>query len=682
MTLDKLRRRHFDSRPLVWQFSLLILAPALLVAALLHGVAHVSGEVIVAVLVTAVLAALAAGALAWRLGRVLRELASGIHTLRRSPAAAHEINVPLLGVSAELQRASAALRRLIEVWRRRQLQLIAQTETLGRRLALRTHELTTLQDLAIGLASKSELRELIDEALGALEQTMAYSSASVWSRLDRASGGKVVLMGYRQGDMATAGLSSGEDLTGMRLSRANLQRYEQIERDGRPIVENRVRQSLLSWLWSWLADDARTSGLYRGTKAWMAVPLKSRETIIGVLRVDHDEPDYFDDERVRLLSAVASQTGLAMRHAQLLAQQKDMAVVAERSRIARDLHDAVSQTLFAANVLAGTLVRLSERIEAPESAAIRAQATALERLNKGALAEMRLLMFELRPDALQATPLADLLQQAIEALACRGTIDITQRLAPHDRLPSATRVQIYRIAQEALSNIGRHSCAQYALVEWVVGDDGRGGRLRIVDDHPMIRTGLAAMIEGETDFEHVGEAAHGADAVRMIPALAPDVVLLDLLMPQMDGVETMTALRPLVPQTRFIVLTSLAEPAQVQRALAAGAAGYLTKTASAQELVNVIRAAHGGRRVLSPEATEALISASHQHAPGSDLTQRERELLTLMARGLSNQDIAEQLHIALPTVKFHITNILGKLGASNRTEAVLTALKHRLVAAS
>ena len=207
-------------------------------------------------------------------------------------------------------------------------------------------------------------------------------------------------------------------------------------------------------------------------------------------------------------------------------------------------------------------------------------------------------------------------------------------------------------------------------------------RVFIVDDHPMIRTGLAAMIDGEADFERVGEAGHGADAVRMIPTLAPDVVLLDLLMPQMDGVEAMTVLRPLVPQTRFVVLTSLAEPAQVQRALAAGAAGYLTKTASAQELVNVIRAAHGGRRVLSPEATEALISASHQHAPGSDLTQRERELLTLMARGLSNQDIAEQLHIALPTVKFHITNILGKLGASNRTEAVLTALKHKLVTAS
>ena len=201
----------------------------------------------------------------------------------------------------------------------------------------------------------------------------------------------------------------------------------------------------------------------------------------------------------------------------------------------------------------------------------------------------------------------------------------------------------------------------------------------IVDDHPMIRAGLVGMITGESDFLCVGEAGHGADAVRMIPALQPDVVLMDLLMPQMDGIEAITRLRPLLPSTRFVILTSLTEPGEVQRALQAGASGYLTKTASAQELVNVIRAAHGGRRVLSPEATEALIAASQSGQPGADLTQRERELLALMARGLTNQDIAEQLRIALPTVKFHITNILSKLGVGNRTEAVLLALKHRLV---
>ncbi|NYG34459.1 GAF domain-containing sensor histidine kinase [Sphaerotilus montanus] len=478
----RLRRRYFDSRPLVWQFAVATLLPALLVAAVLHWGLQGAPDVVGAVLATAGLSTVVSVLLAHRVGRSLRQLVAATRMVRRSRPL-DDVNLPLQTGSAELQRASAGLRRLIEVWRRRQRALIAQTETLGRRLELRTHELSTLQDLSIGLASKTELHELVAEALGALEQTMAYTSASVWSRTARDEGGQVVLMGYRQNDDA-AGQSPAEDLTGMRLSRSNLQHYEYIEREGAPIVENRVRQSLLSWLWSWLSDDARTSGLYRGTKAWMAVPLKSREAVMGVLRVDHEEPDFFDAERVRLLTAVGSQTGLAMRHAQLLAQQKDQAVVAERNRIARDLHDAVSQTLFAANVIAGTLGRLASRLAEGDAAAavLQQQAEALERLNKGALAEMRLLMFELRPDALQHLPLAELLQHAIDALASRGTIEVSQRLARDDRLPGASRVHIYRIAQEALSNIGRHSGASHAVVEWIVPEHGAGGRLRIADD--------------------------------------------------------------------------------------------------------------------------------------------------------------------------------------------------------
>lgn len=477
----RLRRRHFDSRPLPWQFAGLIIVPAAVACSTLHWGFHVDSQVVLAVGLTAAAATSLTVWQALRVTQALRQIGASTQALRRSTPD-DPSNFPLQTASAELQRASASLRRLVEVYKRRQLLLMSQAEVLGRRLEMRTHELSTLQDLSIGLASKSELHELVDEALGALEQTMAYSSASVWSRTDRESGAQVVLMGYRQVEDDAASPVTPEDLTGMRLSRTNLQRYEQIEREGRPIIENRVRQSLLSWLWEMLSDDARTSGLYRGTRAWMAVPLKSRDTVMGVLRVDHEEPDYFDDERVRLLNAVGSQTGLAMRHAQLLSQQKDMAVVAERNRIARDLHDAVSQTLFAANVIAGTLGRLASREEGSAATAIREQAAVLERLNKGALAEMRLLMFELRPDALQQTPLADLLQHAIEALASRGHIEITQRLARQDNLPSATRVQIYRIAQEALSNIGRHSGASHAVIEWMVADGGQNLRLRIADD--------------------------------------------------------------------------------------------------------------------------------------------------------------------------------------------------------
>ena len=480
--LLRLRQRHFDCRPLAWQFALVVLLPGVLTAAVLHWGLQWPAEQAGAVLATAALSSAVAGALAYRVGQALRQLTAATQHVRRS-AAVDDTNLPLQTHSAELQRASAVLRRLVEVWRRRQRDLLAQTESLGQRLAVRTHELSTLQDLSIGLASKTELHELVAEALGALEQTMAYSSASVWSRTARDEGGQVVLMGYRQHEESEE-VAPSEDLTGMRLSRGNLQHYEHIEREGAPIVENRVRQSLLSWLWSWLSDDARTSGLYRSTKAWMAVPLKSREAVLGVLRVDHAEPDYFDDERVRLLTAVGSQTGLAMRHAQLLSQQKDQAVVAERNRIARGLHDAVSQTLFAANVIAGTLGRMAARLAEidPGASALQQQAEALERLNKGALSEMRLLMYELRPDALQHLPLTELLQHAIDALAGRGDIEVSHRLAREDRLPSAARVQLYRIAQEALSNIGRHSGARHAVIEWIVPEHGTGGRLRIADD--------------------------------------------------------------------------------------------------------------------------------------------------------------------------------------------------------
>ena len=204
-------------------------------------------------------------------------------------------------------------------------------------------------------------------------------------------------------------------------------------------------------------------------------------------------------------------------------------------------------------------------------------------------------------------------------------------------------------------------------------------RVFVVDDHPMIRQGLAAMLRTESDINWVGDAASGAEAVLSAPSLAPDVVLMDLVMPQMDGVQTITALRPLLPKTRFLVLTSLMDPAEARRAMAAGAVGFLLKNASSQELVTVIRTAMRGQHVLAPEITDAMMATGRNKTTGADLTQRERELLGLMARGLSNQDISSRLSIAMPTVKFHVTNILAKLHADNRTEAVLVALKSKLV---
>ncbi len=204
-------------------------------------------------------------------------------------------------------------------------------------------------------------------------------------------------------------------------------------------------------------------------------------------------------------------------------------------------------------------------------------------------------------------------------------------------------------------------------------------RIFVVDDHPMIRHGLVAMLRSESSLMWVGEAADGADALRLAPQAAPDVVLVDLVMPRMDGVAAIIAMRPLLPNAKFLVLTSVLDPSEVRRAMAAGASGFLLKNASPQELVNIIISASRGQRVMAPEVTDALIADQRETHPGEELTTRERELLALMATGLSNQEIATRLSIAMPTVKFHVTNILAKLHADNRTEAVLVALKHKLV---
>ncbi len=432
----------------------------------------------------------AAAGVFWLAGRhalALRRLAEAARQLRRDEAG-DELNLPLLPDADELRDASVSLRRLVEFNRQQRQALLARNTALGEQLQRRTHELSTLQDLSVGLAAGQDLTDLVDEALKALEQTLEYSSASLWARDRRKRNPQVVLLGYRigDGDAAEAGAAAVGALRGRRLSRGNLQRYEQIERERAPLIENNVRQGLLSWLWEKVTDDASTSSLYRTTRAWMGLPLTFREEVLGVMRVDHRVPGYFDAERARLLSAVCSQTALAMHHAQLLLQQREIAVTAERNRIARELHDAVSQTLFAANMVAGSLVKLASREsrEARDQALLLTQAQTLERLNRGALAEMRLLMFELRPDALEHASLAELLKPVIEALECRGDIVVRQDIASAESLAPAVRRQLYRIAQEALSNVGRHSGASEAEVRWqpdsaqgallVVADNGQG----------------------------------------------------------------------------------------------------------------------------------------------------------------------------------------------------------------
>jgi NarL family two-component system response regulator LiaR len=205
-------------------------------------------------------------------------------------------------------------------------------------------------------------------------------------------------------------------------------------------------------------------------------------------------------------------------------------------------------------------------------------------------------------------------------------------------------------------------------------------RVMLVDDHTMVRRGLATFLKVYDDLQLAGEAESGEDAIRLCVEVLPDVILMDLSLPAMDGAAATRAIRQRFPQVQVLALTSFKEGKLVKNALEAGAIGYLLKDVTSDELAQAIRAAHSGRATLSPEAAQALVETANQPpAPGRDLTEREREVLALMIEGLNNTQIAGRLIVSPSTIKSHVSSILAKLGVASRTEAVTLALRNRIV---
>ncbi|EKQ18651.1 two component transcriptional regulator [Lacticaseibacillus paracasei] len=205
-------------------------------------------------------------------------------------------------------------------------------------------------------------------------------------------------------------------------------------------------------------------------------------------------------------------------------------------------------------------------------------------------------------------------------------------------------------------------------------------KVLIVDDHEMVRLGLATYIGVQPDLEVVDQAENGQEGVDMALKDRPDIILMDLVMPVKDGITATKEILKAWPQARIIILTSFIDDAKVYPAMEAGAASYILKTATAEEIAKAIRQTAKGERVLEPQVTTKMMNRMNHPQPQYDeLTNREREVLQLIAQGKSNQEIATELFITLKTVKTHVSNILAKLDVEDRTQAAIYALKHALV---
>jgi DNA-binding NarL/FixJ family response regulator len=208
-------------------------------------------------------------------------------------------------------------------------------------------------------------------------------------------------------------------------------------------------------------------------------------------------------------------------------------------------------------------------------------------------------------------------------------------------------------------------------------------KIVIVDDHPVVREGIGAMLKREPDFKIVGEASNGQEAIEKARELSPDVMLMDLRMPEVDGVEAITRIKAEKPEIKFIILTTYSDDEYIFRGIAAGARAYLLKDAPRDELFKAIRAVSRGESLIQPVVASRLLDRLQElskKSPSVDtLSEREVEVLNLMAKGVSNKDIADQLSITQSTVKTHITSIFQKLDVTTRTEAVTTALKRGII---
>ena len=601
-----------------------------------------------------------------------------------------------------------------------QLAIVIENAELLQAERKRTRRLQTVTEIARKVTSILDLQELLDQTTELVGERFDYRGVSIllrdpddddWLYLAAwNSGGHHAPPGYRQ-----------------RIDRGMC---------GRAVVTGEAQ----------LANDvSRNPDFVQGpgldARSELDVPIKIGGRVLGVLGIDSEQVDAFAEDDVPFVETLADQIAVAIENARLVERARELAAGDERNRLAREIHDTLAQSLAAVSME----LDAAQRLFAEDPARAPGVVAHARDLAHRALEETRHAIWSLRPAPLTRLSLPEALAAEVASLELGGAVVAASFTLHGDARPLAPEVEaaIFRVAQEALSNVRKHARARRArcaltfagrAVRLLVEDDGDGFdpagpvapsdggfgldgirqraaligaaleldaspgwgtrvrlhlpdapsatdgetatsvRLLLADDHALVRGGVRRMVEAMPNCLLVGEVASGEEAVARAVELAPDVVLMDVQLPGMDGIEATRRIRAELPHVGVVILSTSAPDDVVLEAVRAGARGYLLKDAGSDELRDAVQAVAGGGTYFTPVVAAKLAGGVQRGGSAAErLTARELAVLRRLASGAANKQIAAALHISENTVESHLRSIYGKLEVRSRTEALRRA---------